>query len=78
VCLVLISVSFVHPLFLRNQGSAFDFGELEEAFALPGIKIRNDEAKSCMFHCFSFLLMSIDVRVISNSPKAHIPFDIPK
>ncbi|XP_014491517.1 transcription factor TGA9 isoform X1 [Vigna radiata var. radiata] len=31
---------------LMNQGSAFDFGELEEAFALQGIKIRSDEAKS--------------------------------
>jgi len=40
-------------LFLRNQGSGFDFGELEEAFALQGIKIRSDEAKACMFHCFS-------------------------
>jgi len=45
---------FFYPLFFRNQGSAFDFGELEEAFALSGIKIRSDEAKSCMFHCFSF------------------------
>ncbi|KOM50555.1 hypothetical protein LR48_Vigan08g138200 [Vigna angularis] len=32
---------------LMNQGSGFDFGELEEAFApLQGIKIRSDEAKS--------------------------------
>ncbi|XP_058749027.1 transcription factor TGA9-like [Vicia villosa] len=28
---------------LMNQGSAFDFGELEEAIVLQGIKIRNDE-----------------------------------
>ncbi|KAK8463995.1 hypothetical protein PHAVU_011G093700 [Phaseolus vulgaris] len=34
---------------LMNQGSAFDFGELEEAFALSGIKIRSDEAKSSLF-----------------------------
>ncbi|XP_022634267.1 transcription factor TGA9 isoform X2 [Vigna radiata var. radiata] len=34
---------------LMNQGSAFDFGELEEAFALQGIKIRSDEAKSSLF-----------------------------
>ncbi|CAJ1979145.1 unnamed protein product [Sphenostylis stenocarpa] len=31
---------------LMNQGSAFDFGELEEAIVLQGIKIRNDEAKA--------------------------------
>ncbi|MCH87941.1 TGACG-sequence-specific DNA-binding protein TGA-2.1-like, partial [Trifolium medium] len=31
---------------LMNQGSAFDFGELEEAIVLQGIKIRNDEGKS--------------------------------
>ncbi|RZB81125.1 Transcription factor TGA9 [Glycine soja] len=31
---------------LINQGSAFDFGELEEAIVLQGIKIRNDEAKA--------------------------------
>ncbi|TKY67070.1 TGACG-sequence-specific DNA-binding protein TGA-2.1 [Spatholobus suberectus] len=34
---------------LINQGSAFDFGELEEAIALQGIKIRNDEAKASLF-----------------------------
>ncbi|XP_047157148.1 transcription factor TGA9-like isoform X2 [Vigna umbellata] len=35
---------------LMNQGSGFDFGELEEAFApLQGIKIRSDEAKSSLF-----------------------------
>ncbi|CAI8616230.1 unnamed protein product [Vicia faba] len=28
---------------LMNQGSTFDFGELEEAIVLQGIKIRNDE-----------------------------------
>ncbi|KAL2592666.1 hypothetical protein AAZV13_12G080600 [Glycine max] len=34
---------------LINQGSAFDFGELEEAIVLQGIKIRNDEAKASLF-----------------------------
>ncbi|XP_027911782.1 transcription factor TGA9-like isoform X2 [Vigna unguiculata] len=34
---------------LMNQGSGFDFGELEEAFALQGIKIRSDEAKASLF-----------------------------
>ncbi|XP_045832945.1 transcription factor TGA9-like isoform X2 [Trifolium pratense] len=34
---------------LMNQGSAFDFGELEEAIVLQGIKIRNDEGKSSLF-----------------------------
>jgi len=30
----------------RNQGSAFDFGELEEAIVLQGVEIRNDEARA--------------------------------
>ncbi|KAJ1440685.1 hypothetical protein SESBI_01753 [Sesbania bispinosa] len=34
---------------LINQGSAFDFGELEEAIVLQGIKIRNDESKAPLF-----------------------------
>ncbi|XP_027346074.1 transcription factor TGA9-like isoform X2 [Abrus precatorius] len=34
---------------LINQGSAFDFGELEEAIVLQGIQIRNDEAKAPLF-----------------------------
>ncbi|WJX43997.1 Transcription factor tga9, variant 2 [Trifolium repens] len=34
---------------LMNQGSAFDFGELEEAIVLQGIKIRNDEGKAPIF-----------------------------
>ncbi|RDX78960.1 Transcription factor TGA9 [Mucuna pruriens] len=34
---------------LMNQGSAFDFGELEEAIVLQGIKIRNDEAKASLY-----------------------------
>ncbi|XP_061374067.1 transcription factor TGA9-like isoform X3 [Gastrolobium bilobum] len=37
------------PSSLMNQGSAFDFGELEEAIVLQGIKIRNDEAKASLF-----------------------------
>lgn len=36
-------------MYLSNQeGSAFDFGELEEAIVLHGVKIRNDEAKARM------------------------------
>ncbi|KAE9620608.1 hypothetical protein Lal_00019443 [Lupinus albus] len=34
---------------LMNQGSAFDFRELEEAMVLQGIKTRNDEAKTALF-----------------------------
>ncbi|XP_012572805.1 transcription factor TGA9 isoform X2 [Cicer arietinum] len=34
---------------LMNQGSSFDFGELEEAIVLQGIKIRNDEGKASLF-----------------------------
>ncbi|KAL2328468.1 hypothetical protein Fmac_021895 [Flemingia macrophylla] len=37
------------PSGLMNQGSAFDFGELEEAIVLQGIKITNDEAKASLF-----------------------------
>lgn len=37
-------------LFVSNdQGSGFDFGELEEAIGLQGVKIRNDETKACKF-----------------------------
>ncbi|KAF7805709.1 transcription factor TGA9-like isoform X1 [Senna tora] len=32
--------------FCINQGSAFDFGELEEAIVLQGVEIRNDEGKA--------------------------------
>ncbi|KAJ1390263.1 hypothetical protein SESBI_37625 [Sesbania bispinosa] len=34
---------------LINQGSGFDFGELEEAIVLQGIKSRNDEGKASLF-----------------------------
>ncbi|KAH1218877.1 Transcription factor TGA9 [Glycine max] len=34
---------------LINQGSAFDFGELEEAIVLHGVKSRNDEGKTSLF-----------------------------
>ncbi|KAJ6904538.1 hypothetical protein NC652_022528 [Populus alba x Populus x berolinensis] len=33
----------------NQEGSAFDFGELEEAIVLEGVKIRNDEAKAPLF-----------------------------
>ncbi|XWS73913.1 hypothetical protein CRYUN_Cryun02cG0169900 [Craigia yunnanensis] len=35
--------------FIHQEGSAFDFGELEEAIVLQGVKIRNDEAKAPLF-----------------------------
>ncbi|XVE79264.1 hypothetical protein DITRI_Ditri14bG0043800 [Diplodiscus trichospermus] len=35
--------------FIHQEGSAFDFGELEEAIVLQGVKIRNDEAKTPLF-----------------------------
>ncbi|KAK3025571.1 hypothetical protein RJ639_041676 [Escallonia herrerae] len=31
--------------FINQEGSAFDFGELEEAIVMQGLKINNDEAK---------------------------------
>ncbi|KAI9107690.1 hypothetical protein K1719_021353 [Acacia pycnantha] len=34
---------------LINQGSAFDFGELEEAIVLQGVEIRNDEGRAPFF-----------------------------
>ncbi|XP_054813038.1 transcription factor TGA9 isoform X1 [Prosopis cineraria] len=34
---------------LINQGSAFDFGELEEAIVLQGVDIRNDEGRAPLF-----------------------------
>jgi len=39
----------------NQEGSAFDFGELEEAIVLQGVKIRNDEAKARMLPPFSSL-----------------------
>ncbi|KAL5832589.1 hypothetical protein ACOSQ3_016263 [Xanthoceras sorbifolium] len=38
-----------HTSFINQEGSAFDFGELEEAIVLQGVKIRNDEAKASLF-----------------------------
>ncbi|KAH1057701.1 hypothetical protein J1N35_035766 [Gossypium stocksii] len=35
--------------FMHQDGPAFDFGELEEAIVLQGVKIRNDEAKPPLF-----------------------------
>ncbi|KDP33129.1 hypothetical protein JCGZ_13576 [Jatropha curcas] len=35
--------------FINQEGSAFDFGELEEAIVLQGVKLRNDEAKAPFF-----------------------------
>lgn len=35
--------------FINQEGSAFDFGELEQAIALQGVKIGNDEAKAPLF-----------------------------
>ncbi|KAE8735604.1 Transcription factor HBP-1b(c1) [Hibiscus syriacus] len=40
-----IIISLMH----HQQGSSFDFGELEEAIVLQGVKIRNDEAKPPLF-----------------------------
>ncbi|KAL5583041.1 hypothetical protein UlMin_015483 [Ulmus minor] len=35
--------------FINQEGSSFDFGELEQAIALQGVKIRNDEDKAPLF-----------------------------
>ncbi|KAK8707518.1 hypothetical protein V6N13_058576 [Hibiscus sabdariffa] len=35
--------------FIHQEGSAFGFGELEEAIVLQGLNIRNDEAKAPLF-----------------------------
>ncbi|KAI6669822.1 hypothetical protein NL676_004707 [Syzygium grande] len=35
--------------FINQEGSAFDFGELEEAIVLQGVNIRNDEAKAALY-----------------------------
>jgi len=51
--------------YLSNQeGSAFDFGELEEAIVLQGVKIRNDEAKARMLLSLS-LSLSLSLFIIS-------------
>ncbi|KAK4370617.1 hypothetical protein RND71_010092 [Anisodus tanguticus] len=44
------STSFMYHSTPNNQeGSGFDFGELEEAFVLQGFKISNDEAKASLY-----------------------------
>lgn len=40
----------------NQEGSAFDFGELEQAIALQGVKIGNDEAKARMLLLLLLLL----------------------
>ncbi|XP_039012755.1 transcription factor TGA9-like isoform X1 [Hibiscus syriacus] len=39
----------VPTCFIHQEGSAFGFGELEEAIVLQGVKTRNDEAKAPLF-----------------------------
>ena len=49
-----LTINFIYMCFcfISNQeGSAFDFGELEQAIVLQGVKIGNDEAKSRMALC---------------------------
>ncbi|XP_057480978.1 transcription factor TGA9-like isoform X1 [Actinidia eriantha] len=35
--------------FINQEGSAFDFGELEQAIVLQGVKIKSDESKAPLF-----------------------------
>lgn len=35
--------------FINQEGSGFDFGELEEAFVLQGVKLNNDQTKPSLF-----------------------------
>ncbi|OVA06007.1 Basic-leucine zipper domain [Macleaya cordata] len=46
---VLHGINSPATTFFNQQGSAFDFGELEEAIVLQGFKIRNDEAKKSFY-----------------------------
>ncbi|KAL0460057.1 UNVERIFIED_CONTAM: Transcription factor TGA9 [Sesamum latifolium] len=39
---------------IKKEGSAFDFGELEEAIVLQGVKINNDETKQRMLKSLPF------------------------
>lgn len=52
---------FILILFFSNQGSAFDFGGLEEAIVLQGMKIRDDhhESKACMIILIPYILIMI-------------------
>ncbi|PSR86491.1 Transcription factor like [Actinidia chinensis var. chinensis] len=46
---VLHGTSHLSTSFINQEGSAFDFGELEQAIALQGVKINSDEAKAPIF-----------------------------
>lgn len=46
---VLHGINPVTTSFINQEGSAFDFGELEEAIVLQGVKIRNDEASASLY-----------------------------
>lgn len=37
------------PNFINQEGSCFDFGELEEAIVLQGVKLNNDQTKLSLF-----------------------------
>nr|XP_016469783.1 PREDICTED: transcription factor TGA2-like [Nicotiana tabacum] len=43
------TISFIYHSTPNNPEGTFDFGELEEAFALQGFKINNDEAKASLY-----------------------------
>ncbi|KAL1298781.1 hypothetical protein HN51_043085 [Arachis hypogaea] len=46
---VLHGINSANPSTLINEGHAFNFGELEEAIVLQGVKARNDEGKAPLF-----------------------------
>ncbi|MED6205261.1 Transcription factor tga9 [Stylosanthes scabra] len=46
---VLHGINTTNPSTLINEGHAFNFGELEEAIVLQGVKGRNDEGKAPLF-----------------------------
>jgi uncharacterized membrane protein len=68
-------IYFLHFNFFcsfRNQGSAFDFGELEEAIVLQGIKIRNDEGKARMLiYLFIYLFFLCYISITNSFQKAY-------
>lgn len=59
---------------LSNQeGPAFDFGELQEAIVLQGVKFRNDEATKARMLLLPLLSLSLFSPLVTFDKNKHFP-----